>query len=239
MINHRVYQMLDRIEALRLFMEYHCYAVYDFMSLAKSLQRQLTCLQIPWIPVENTEAARMINEIIVVEESDLTPEGNYASHCELYLQGMREIGADTSQLQLLLYLLREGVSYQLALEKAKVPLASAEFVRTTLSICENQPMYAIAASFFFGRENLIPEMIYQIVEKLSTSQRLGVKTFRFYLERHIDVDKNQHGPAGQRMLASLCGANPSSWKIVEKTAKEALQVRLNLWDSIANAINEI
>ena len=50
-------------------MESHVFAVWDFMSLLKSLQALLTCTK--WKPNMDSKSARLINQIIVDEESDL------------------------------------------------------------------------------------------------------------------------------------------------------------------------
>ena len=47
---HPFIQQLDRIETIKSFMEVQLCAVWDFMSLLKSLQSKLTCISIPWIP---------------------------------------------------------------------------------------------------------------------------------------------------------------------------------------------
>ena len=99
LLSHRVYGMLTNMPALRIFMEYHCYPVWDFMSLLKCLQNKLTCTEVPWQTPENMQAARMINEIVVAEETDVRQEGHgYASHYELYIEAMQEIGASTETL---------------------------------------------------------------------------------------------------------------------------------------------
>ena len=50
-INHKVYSVINDLDDLKVFMQYHVYAVWDFMSLLKSLQSNLTCTSVPWFPV--------------------------------------------------------------------------------------------------------------------------------------------------------------------------------------------
>ncbi len=49
-INHKVYSLINGVEDLRIFMQYHVFAVWDFMSLLKALQNNLTCTSVPWFP---------------------------------------------------------------------------------------------------------------------------------------------------------------------------------------------
>ena len=83
LIQHPVYSNINSIADLNVFMEHHVYAVWDFMSLLKSLQINLTCVDIPWIPKGSAETRYLINEIVLGEESDVDQEGKRTSHFEL------------------------------------------------------------------------------------------------------------------------------------------------------------
>ena len=106
-IGHPVYHRLNTMDAVVTFMEHHVYAVWDFMSLLKTLQIHLTCVQVPWVPDGPTTSRRLINEITLVEESDELGKG-FISHFELYLDGMQQAGADRTAVDKFIGLLRAG-----------------------------------------------------------------------------------------------------------------------------------
>jgi hypothetical protein len=232
-VTHPLYAHLDSHPALVTFMEHHVFAVWDFMSLLKSLQRRLTCVTVPWIPTGPTGSRRLINDIVMVEESDELGDG-YLSHFELYVRGMTEAGADTGPVERLVALLRAGRPVTDALVEAGAPAPSAAFAATTWRIIETTPTHCQAAAFAFGREDLIPEMFTQVVAVNERSRRLG--TFVDYLERHIEVDGEQHTPMAMQMLADLCGDDDTKWQECADTVNDALAARARLWDDILAAI---
>lgn len=232
-VKHALYANLDTHEAIVTFMEHHIFAVWDFMSLLKSLQRNLTCVTVPWIPTGPTGSRRLINDIVMVEESDELGDG-FISHFELYVDGMREAGADTRAIDGLIELLRGGRSVTEALVEAGVPQPSVTFAATTWNIIENTPVHCQAAAFAFGREDLIPDMFTQVVAINERSKKLG--TFVDYLERHIEVDGEQHTPMAMQMVTDLCGDDEAKWQQAAETVNTALAVRAQLWDDILAAI---
>lgn len=93
--NHPLYISLQDLNDVQVFMELHAFAVWDFMSLLKLLQQNLTHIALPWMPSNNPKLTRFINEIVVAEESDLNEEGNPMSHFQMYRDAMVQTGANT------------------------------------------------------------------------------------------------------------------------------------------------
>ena len=136
---HPIFAEIDSMTVLRRFMESHVFAVWDFMSLTKRLQQELTCTRLPWLPPRDPHAARLINEIVLGEESDDRLSHGHYSHFELYLDAMREVGASTSAAERFVALQKEGVSYDVALQSVEVDPAAAQFVRHTLHTALHAP----------------------------------------------------------------------------------------------------
>ncbi|MFJ6618866.1 DUF3050 domain-containing protein [Kitasatospora sp. NPDC091335] len=228
-VEHSVYRALTGIERVRTFLGSHVFAVWDFMSLLKSLQRDLTCVDVPWVPNGPTASRRLINEIVLVEESDELGEG-YTSHFELYVEGMRQAGADPRPIEEFLALLGSGTAVPDALKNAGVPQPALDFSSTTWSIVENAPVHCRAAAFAFGREDLIPDMFAQVIRIDDPEGALTV--FKDYLARHIEVDGEQHTPMAMQMLIDLCGDDQDKWDACAETVRTALRARIQLWTAI-------
>ena len=238
LLTHTVYQKLNSIESVRVFTEYHCYPVVDFMCLLKSLQQRLTVLSVPWFPSASTNAARLINEIVVAEESDEARGGGFISHYEMYLEAMRELGANTEKVENFVEYVRNKQHYRRALQHAEVPPEPSRFVQSTMQVCLTGKNHEVASYFLFGREDLIPDLFRQIVDGLA-EQHSEVDGLVYYLDRHIEVDGDAHGPAAIEMLNQLCDGNQRRWKQVERAAHKALEERIKLWDAIERAVDEI
>ena len=107
LIEHPLYNSMNNLSDIVKFMEVHVFAVWDFMSLVKNLQMNLTCINTPWIPSENSLTARLINEIVWGEETDINENNIAKSHFEMYLDSMNDIGANTDKIELLIGLVKE------------------------------------------------------------------------------------------------------------------------------------
>ena len=69
--NHVLYSRITTMDDLREFMRWHVFAVWDFMSLLKTLQIKLTGMNLPWQPPEDNASERLINDIVLNEETDI------------------------------------------------------------------------------------------------------------------------------------------------------------------------
>jgi hypothetical protein len=225
-VEHAMYQRVYTRDALAHFMHHHVYAVWDFMSLLKALQRDLTCIEIPWTPRGTPAARRLVNSIVLDEESDLVDEVA-TSHFELYLAAMDEVGAETREARAFVTEVGTGASIENAFDRGDVPLACREFVRATFAVIEGHKPHAIAAAFTIGREDAIPDMFKRLLLSLPNAPKM-----KTYLERHIDLDGGTHAAQGRALVSELCGHDRERWREAAAAARSALVARAALWTSI-------
>ena len=235
-INHKVYAVINDLEDLKIFMNYHIYAVWDFMSLLKSLQNNLTCTSVPWFPVGDAVTRHLINEIVVGEESDVDGEGIRKSHFELYLEAMTQCGADVAQMNTFVSSLQNGTDFKQAYENAKTPLAAQNFVNYTFDCIHSNKSHVQAAVFTFGREDLIPAMFHTIVNDMHQKFPESLTVFKYYLERHIEVDGDHHSNLALAMTSNLCEKNDLFWEEAQQATIESLKQRIALWNGVYDEI---
>ena len=233
--SHKIYKKLKTIDDIKIFTEDHVFAVWDFMSLLKFLQRELTCVSIPWIPKKNSKLTQFVNEITLAEESDVNLYGEPKSHFEMYLDAMQNFDADRGKIHSFLTHISQTNSVDQALEITEIPLTVKNFIKFTFDTIASNDAHKVAAAFTFGREDLIPDMFIQIINE--TDDKESYKDFLYYLNRHVELDGDSHGPLSLEMIKELCGDDDQKWDEVTATAKEALQVRIALWDYIATNIS--
>lgn len=229
-IHHKVYDAIKDLDDLKIFMQYHIYAVWDFMSLLKALQNNLTCTSIPWFPTESADTRYLINEIVVGEESDVDADGIRKSHFELYLDAMIQCGANTTPIQNFIKVLKETSDFNLAYTNANTPVAAQKFVNFTFNVIGSNKAYLQSVIFTFGREDLIPGMFVAMVNDIHKKFPHSISIFKYYLERHIEVDGDHHSHLALQMTSNLCGTDELLWEEAEKATIQSLQKRIQLWD---------
>lgn len=237
-IHHPVYASITTIEDLKIFMQYHVFAVWDFMSLLKSLQNNLTCTSVPWFPAGSADTRHLINEIVVGEESDVDLNGIRKSHFELYLDAMNQCGADTRTIELFTATLKKLGDFNAAYILSDTPPPAREFVDFTFSTIHSSKAYLQAAIFTFGREDLIPGMFVSMVNDIHANFPDSISIFKYYLERHIEVDGDHHSHLALAMTAHLCGDNSTYWQEAEEATLVSLRQRIQLWDGAYEQIKQ-
>lgn len=230
--NHSLYAKIKTQKHLQLFMETHVFAVWDFMSLLKRLQRDITCVSVPWKPsVYPKQMVRLINEIVLGEESDIGPDGKAIDHYTLYLNAMDEMGASYDRLNNFL----ESND----LTKWATP-AEQDFVSFNLHLASNGKIHEVASAFFFGREKLIPDMFTSILKDLDKNLECSTfdnyRALRFYLERHIEIDGGEHSHLAHDCLVSLCKNDELKWDEAIKAGLQSLKLRESLWNEVESKI---
>lgn len=234
---HPVYEKIKDVEDLQIFLEHHVFAVWDFMSLLKYLQINLTCVKIPWTPTGNPITRQLINEIVVSEESDIDYAGKPSSHFEQYIDGMMGCNADTSEVYHLIDEIEEGTDVFEAIEGLMVTDPVKDFIRFTFELIETGQLHKVAASFAFAREDIIPDMFNSLVKDLNVHFPGALVKFIYYLERHIELDGDTHGPLSMQMIQELCEEDDQKWADCLDVAKQSLTLRIKLWDSISECID--
>jgi hypothetical protein len=228
--------MMESQEDLQIFMEHHVYAVWDFMSLVKKLQLDLTTTTLPWVPSATPSAGRLINEIVWGEETDINKDGVPMSHFEMYLESMDQVGASTQAMKHFLSTLHTSPTIQHHIESAELPSYIKEFLKFTFEVIESNKTHVVAAVFTFGREDLIPDMFIEMIRNINNDSNLDLSHLIYYLERHIEVDAGEHGPMALKMIQELCGDDPVKWEEALVASKASLNHRIDLWDGIADLI---
>lgn len=230
---HPLLSSLDSPARLQFFMEHHVYAVWDFMSLLKGLQELVAPDGFPWHPPADARVARIVNELVLEEESDrsINPRRpGYGSHFEGYLQAMREAGALTIHIEAFLMSVRD-MGIRTALAWAKIPLSACRFVRGTFTLLNSGRAHELAAAVAVSREAYLGRAFSTLVNSPAVS-RPQAGLLKNYLDRHIFHDGGAHKDMMLEAVEQLCGDSDEKWAEAGRAASEALERRRAFWDSI-------
>ena len=234
LLQHPIYAQITDIASLQIFMKHHVFAVLDFMWLLKRLQKELTCTENPWLPREESDLARFVNEIVLGEESDENGHGGFCSHFELYLNSMNDVQASRDQVLQFTEALRNRIDVAQALRSVNAPASVQDFVNFTYQTATTHSAAEVACVFCFGREDIIPEMFQRLLTTFDATQ-MQVPSLSYYIRRHIELDGDHHGPLSRRMVNLLCADSDSIQSCIA-TTRTAIQRRIQLWDGVLTEI---
>jgi len=232
---HGLYSKINSLMDLRVFMEHHVYSVWDFMCLVKSLQNKIAPSSFPWMPPQNKKLSRFINEIVLDEESDLNIDGAPMSHFEMYCGAIKEIGGNNHQSQIFMQNIMDyGLSR--ALEISNIPEPCIKFINKTMSFIKEDKPHILASAFAFGREQIIPLMFKSLLDK-NQIKKEQAPMFHFYLDRHIELDGDTHGPISLEIVSFFCNGSKVKWEEAREAAKAAIEARIQFWDDIQKELS--
>ena len=238
LLNHELYETINSLDDVRIFLEIHVLAVWDFMSLLKKLQLELTSVKIPWVPTNHPKIRYLINEIVLAEETDINLKGERKSHFELYYDAMKLIGANTSHIDFILEHLKYSKCIFETIDALNLDNRVKDFLYFTFRLIEEGKPHKIASAFTFGREDLIPSMFTSLLKELEKDlDTEPIKDMIYYFERHIELDEDEHGPMALEMIKELCQSDPLKWEEARLSAREALDKRFHFWNAIKESIS--
>ena len=232
LVIHPLYEVLSDRRTMQMFMESHVFAVWDFMSLLKALQGGLTEVSVPWTPKGDGATRAFINEIVAGEESDVTEDGRYLSHLEMYLEAMDECGADTQVFRSFMDKVSGGADAIDALQDPAVPPAARAFTTATMEMVQRGDLAEIASAFTLAREAVIPAMFGPLIRRVDREEGVKSRKLRYYFDRHVELDGDSHGDLAKQMLCGICGQSTEAWRRATDAALSALDARQALWDGV-------
>ena len=235
--NHSLYNNIKDIDDLKIFSSAHVYAVWDFMSLLKFLQVNLTSTSLPWYPSKNSSTAKLINEIVAGEETDEDQNGKPISHFEMYIDSIQDFGLNTNLILNNINSLNNLETIEKDIDKLEIKEYVKNFLKFTFSVIKRGNVHEVAAVFTFGREDLIPDMFIPLIEGINAKNN-DLDKLIYYFKRHIEVDGDMHGPMSMEMLSYLCNNDPNKIADSSSISEKALLARISLWDGIENEIKQ-
>jgi hypothetical protein len=231
LLSHRLYEQLNSVERVRIFMKHHVFAVWDFFSLLKRLQQEVTCVTVPWLPRGLGDHARFITEIVISEECDEAIGEGHISHFELYLAAMAQVGADRRPIERYIDRISSGADPITSLDSSDIPPTVRGFTSHTLQIAIDGELHEVAASFCHGRENLLAD-VFSGAHTNMKSILDEAPILKHYLERHITLDHDDHGPLALNLLDVVCDGNAGRIDAATRVAIDAIKERGKLWDGV-------
>lgn len=227
------------LDQLRRFMASHVFWVWGRMILLKRIQSDLAPSRFPWKPNRTIPpgAQRMINEIVVTEESDFVPEAGgegYCSHFDLFLGAMEEVGAYTRPARELV-----AATERLApLPRVEgVPEEAYDFLEDTLCLAEWGRPHQVVAGFALGRKTGVPAMLREVGDRLGLG-RTEAPLLQAYLDRH-PPGGDMREPILRELLSTLIAGDPGAWRETVQAARAAVGARSRLWAGIAGGLRAL
>ena len=128
-----------------------------------------------------------------------------------------------------------AVTIYAAFDSSKIPEPSLKFMKHTFDLIERGKSHEIASSFAIGRESIVPLMFQRILDQ----SKLGaqeVPVFRYYLQRHAELDGDHHGPMALKLLENMSAGDPEVENEIVQQAEKSIEQRISFWDGVHAAL---
>jgi hypothetical protein len=66
-----------------------------------------------------------------------------------------------------------------------------------------------------------------------------LRHFIYYIDRHIELDGDSHGPMGRELLEGLVANSPERDERALRAACNSIKARIELWNGTLNAIRDM
>jgi hypothetical protein len=113
-----------------------------------------------------------------------------------------------------------------------VPSHVRDFVGHTMTLVNSATTEEVLAAFFYGREDIIPEMFRRLLRTIYNAEHRDdrLRNFIYYIDRHIELDGDSHGPMGRELLEGLVAHSPHGTERALRAACSSIEARIDLWN---------
>jgi Protein of unknown function (DUF3050) len=127
-------------------------------------------------------------------------------------------------------LLLDGVPVEVALKRIGAPPHVQAFVAHTMALANSGSTEEVLAAFFYGREDIIPEMFRRLLNTLYGAKHESdrLRHFIYYVDRHIELDGDSHGPKGRELIEDLMSNSPHTRVRALRAACNSIKARIGL-----------
>jgi hypothetical protein len=153
---------------------------------------------------------------------------------------MEDIGASTVQFDNFCSMVRSGVPVDASLTRSGAAQHVQRFVTHTMAVATKARTEEVLAAFFYGREDIIPEMFRRLLKTLYDARQdnNSLRYFIYYIDRHIELDGDSHGPKGRELLESLVANSSDKAERAMRAACGSIEARIGLWDGTLSKLRD-
>ena len=239
LFNNKLFEQTFETSKVKIFMDSHVFAIWDYLTILKALQRKLASKNIRLLDQDVPDLPFLINQIVINEEIEEESSQEYLSALgvyQLYINTMKEIGADINPITNFVESIKNEKYWKDALKETKslyryLPITTYDYLEHNLSVVDYAKIHELAGVFFFGREDI--HCKFNLFLRGNQENAKNFSNLKNFLQRHIDDDaKNKNPILGEYILNLLCKNDETKWKEVETSVIEAIKKRNEFLDGI-------